>query len=88
MFDLLAGIAKDKKVTPAQIALTWLMDQKPWIAAIPGTTKLHRLHKNLRVADADFSPKEINVIDTAFAAIPVQGDRCPTHLQQSVRKQE
>lgn len=86
LVDLLGEIAKEKNATPAQIALAWLLAQKPWIVPIPGTTKLHRLQENLGAADVELSVKEINEIDTAFAAIPVQGDRYPAHLQQRVGK--
>ncbi|MCW3094123.1 MAG: aldo/keto reductase [Ferruginibacter sp.] len=86
LVDLLGDIAKQKEATPAQIALAWLLAQKPWIVPIPGTTKLHRLKENLGGADIELSAKEIHEIDTAFSAIPVQGDRYPSHLQQRVGK--
>ncbi len=80
------GIAQQKEATPAQIALAWLLAQKPWIVPIPGTTKLHRLEENLGAAEVELSTNDISEIDTAFAAIPVQGDRYPAHLQKIVGK--
>ena len=77
-------IAKQKDVTPAQIALAWLLAQKPWIVPIPGTTKMHRLEENLGAASIELTVKDIGQIDAAFAAIPVQGDRYPAHLQKRV----
>jgi aryl-alcohol dehydrogenase-like predicted oxidoreductase len=84
LVDLLAEMAKQRKATPAQIALAWLLAQKPWIVPIPGTTKLHRLEENIGGADIVLSPNDINDIDTAFSAIPVQGDRYPASLQKTV----
>jgi aryl-alcohol dehydrogenase-like predicted oxidoreductase len=84
LVDLLSGIAKEKKATPAQIALAWLLAQKPWIVPIPGTTKLHRLEENTGGADIVLTPGDISDIDTAFSAIPVQGERYPSHLQNMV----
>ena len=84
LVDLLGEIAKQKNATPAQIALAWLLAQKPWIVPIPGTTKLHRLEENLAAAEVDLSPDDIREIDTAFAAIPVQGARYPEQLQKRV----
>lgn len=86
LVDLLTGISKDKKATPAQIALAWLLSQKPWIVPIPGTTKLHRLEENLGAVNVQLSAEDINQIDIAFAAIPVQGARYPEHLQNRVGK--
>lgn len=86
LVDLLTGISKDKKATPAQIALAWLLSQKPWIVPIPGTTKLHRLEENLGAVNVQLSGEDINQIDIAFAAIPVQGARYPEHLQNRVGK--
>jgi aryl-alcohol dehydrogenase-like predicted oxidoreductase len=86
LVDLLTGISKDKKATPAQIALAWLLAQKPWIVPIPGTTKLHRLEENLGAVNVQLSAEDINQIDIAFAAIPVQGARYPEHLQNRVGK--
>jgi aryl-alcohol dehydrogenase-like predicted oxidoreductase len=73
--DLLAQVARRKNVTPAQIALAWLLAQKPWIVPIPGTTKLHRLKENLEAAAVELSPVELQEINTASSKIKVQGDR-------------
>jgi aryl-alcohol dehydrogenase-like predicted oxidoreductase len=73
--DLLAQVAKRKNVTSAQIALAWLLAQKPWIVPIPGTTKLHRLSENLRAAEVELSSEELQEINTASSKIKVQGDR-------------
>lgn len=86
LIDLLGGIAKQHQATPAQIALAWLLAQKPWIAPIPGTTKLHRLQENLGAMDVALSSNDLADIDTAFAAIPVQGERYPAALQSMVGK--
>lgn len=86
LVDLLGDIAKQKKATPAQIALAWLLAQKPWIAPIPGTTKIHRLEENVGAAQIALTPQDISEIDAAFSAIPVQGDRYPAQLQNRVGK--
>ena len=82
MVDLLGEIAKQKKATPAQIALAWLLAQKPWIVPIPGTTKLRRLEENLGSLEIELSPEDLRQIDEAAAKIQVQGDRYPEHLQK------
>jgi aryl-alcohol dehydrogenase-like predicted oxidoreductase len=84
LVDLLGEIAARKKLTPAQIALAWLLAQKPWIVPIPGTTKLHRLEENIGAAAVDLTPDELRTIDTAVSTITLQGDRYPEHLQQLV----
>jgi aryl-alcohol dehydrogenase-like predicted oxidoreductase len=84
LVDLLGNIAKQKKATPAQVALAWLLAQKPWIVPIPGTTKLHRLDENLGAVDIELTEKDINDIDTAFAAIPVQGARYSEQSQRAI----
>jgi aryl-alcohol dehydrogenase-like predicted oxidoreductase len=84
LVDLLGRIAVAKKVTPAQIALAWLLAQKPWIVPIPGTTKLHRLEENIGAAAVELTPGDANDIDSAVSAIAVQGARYPEHLQQLV----
>lgn len=86
LVDLLGEIAKQKEATPAQIALAWLLAQKPWIAPIPGTTKLYRLKENLGAVNIELTTKDISEIDAAFSAIPVQGARYPASLQQRVGK--
>jgi aryl-alcohol dehydrogenase-like predicted oxidoreductase len=73
--DLLVKVARRKNVTPAQIALAWLLAQKPWIVPIPGTTKLHRLNENLGATAVELSSEELQEINTASSKIKVQGDR-------------
>jgi aryl-alcohol dehydrogenase-like predicted oxidoreductase len=73
--DLLAQVAKRKDVTPAQIALAWLLAQKPWIVPIPGTTKLHRLEENLGALAVELSSEEVQELNAASSKIEVQGDR-------------
>jgi aryl-alcohol dehydrogenase-like predicted oxidoreductase len=80
--DLLGTIAKRKNATPAQIALGWLLAQKPWFVPIPGTTKLSRLDENIGALAIDLTPADLREIDSAAAKIPVQGDRYPEHLEQ------
>jgi aryl-alcohol dehydrogenase-like predicted oxidoreductase len=81
---VLGEIAAQKKATPAQIALAWLLAQKPWIVPIPGTTKVHRLEENLGAVDVNLTPDELRDIESAVSKIPVQGARYPEHLQQMV----
>ena len=80
LVDLLSRIAKKKNATPAQIALAWLLAQKPWIVPIPGTTKLHRLEENLGAANVDLTSDDIAEIEHAASAITVEGERYPAHL--------
>ena len=82
----LAKSPKQKKATPAQIALAWLLAQKPWIVPIPGTTKLHRLEENIGAAAVELTPDDLRQIDSAAAKIAVQGARYPEHLQKLVGK--
>jgi aryl-alcohol dehydrogenase-like predicted oxidoreductase len=82
LVDLLGGIAQRKKATPAQIALAWLLARKPWIAPIPGTTKLKRLEENIGAAAIELTSDDLGVIDQAAAEINVQGERYPAHLEQ------
>jgi aryl-alcohol dehydrogenase-like predicted oxidoreductase len=82
--ELLGRIAAEKKATQAQIALAWLLAQKPWIVPIPGTTKTHRLEENIGAANLALTPDDIRNIDRAVSEIPVQGARYPEHLQQMV----
>ena len=84
LVDLLAAIAARKNVTPAQLALAWLLAQKPWIVPIPGTTKLHRLEENLGAASVELSAEDLREIANAAAKIEVQGARYPDHLQRLV----
>jgi aryl-alcohol dehydrogenase-like predicted oxidoreductase len=80
LVDLLQRIAADKKATPAQIALAWLLAQKPWIVPIPGTTKLERLEENLGAADIVLTAGDLAEIERTAAAIQVEGERYPAHL--------
>ena len=82
--DLLEKFAQQKKATLAQIALAWLIAQKPWIVPIPGTTKLHRLEENTGAVNVHLSPDELHELDIATSKIPVQGARYPEELQKLV----
>jgi len=84
--DLLGRFAQQKKATPAQIALAWLLAQKPWIVPIPGTTKVHRLEENIGAAAITLSADELRQIDNAARKIPVQGARYPENLQKLVNR--
>jgi aryl-alcohol dehydrogenase-like predicted oxidoreductase len=84
LVDLLGQIAARKQVTRAQIALAWLLAQKPWIVPIPGTTKLHRLEENIGAAAIELTSEDLRHIDSALAEVTVQGDRYPPHLQARV----
>ncbi len=82
LVDLLARVAKQKKATPAQIALAWLLAQKPWIVPIPGTTKLARLHENIAAATVELTADDLREIDSAASKITVQGARYPEALEK------
>jgi aryl-alcohol dehydrogenase-like predicted oxidoreductase len=84
LIDLIGKFAQEKKATPAQVALAWLLDQKPWIVPIPGTTKLHRLEENLRAASVELSREDLRQLETAAAKVEVQGARYPEALQKLV----
>ena len=84
--DTLGKIADQKKATRAQVALAWLLAQKPWIVPIPGTTKLHRLEENLGAANVELSPEDLKQIENAFAGLEVQGERYPEALQKLVNR--
>jgi aryl-alcohol dehydrogenase-like predicted oxidoreductase len=84
LVDLLAAIAARKNVTPAQLALAWLLAQKPWIVPIPGTTKLHRLEENLDAVSLELSADDLREITSAASNVEVQGARYPDHLQRLV----
>jgi aryl-alcohol dehydrogenase-like predicted oxidoreductase len=84
LVDLIGRFAQQKKVTPAQIALAWLLAQKPWIVPIPGTTKLHRLDENLGAAAVELTPKDLRELETAASKIAVKGARYPEALQKLV----
>jgi len=84
LVDRITAVAAGKGVTPAQIALSWLLAQKPWIVPIPGTTKSHRLNENLGAAAVTLTADDLGRIAAALAEIKVQGDRYPAHLQARV----
>jgi aryl-alcohol dehydrogenase-like predicted oxidoreductase len=84
LVDLLRQLAADKKVTPARIALAWLLARKPWIVPIPGTTELHRLEENIGAASVELTLGDLAKIEAALSHITVQGDRYPASLQARV----
>ena len=86
LVNLLSAIAEHKQMTTAQIALAWLLAQKPWIVPIPGTTKLARVEENMAAAEIDLSSDELNQIDAAAAKISIQGDRYPEELERMTYK--
>jgi aryl-alcohol dehydrogenase-like predicted oxidoreductase len=86
LVDLIRIIAERKKATPAQIALAWLLAQKPWIVPIPGTTKRERLEENIGAVDIELTSEDLREIDTAASKIQVQGERYPERLQRMVNR--
>jgi aryl-alcohol dehydrogenase-like predicted oxidoreductase len=84
--DLISKVAEQKKATPAQIALAWILARKSWIVPIPGTTKLHRLEENIGAAGVALTPDDLRQIDKTTSEIPVQGARYPEHLQKLVNR--
>jgi len=82
--DLVGRFAQRKKATPAQVALAWVLAQKPWFVPIPGTTKLHRLEENIAAVDVELSPDDLSELNTAASKIAVQGARYPEELQKMV----
>ena len=82
LIDLLGTIAKQKNATPAQIALAWLLAQKPWIVPIPGTTKLNRLDENIGAVALELTSADLREIDNAASKIPIEGDRYPERLEK------
>lgn len=84
LVDLLGGIAERKNATPAQIALAWLLAQKPWIVPIPGTTKLHRLEENIGAVSIELTPDDLRNIDDVASRITVQGERYPESAQRMI----
>jgi len=82
LIDLLGKIGQRKKATPAQIALAWLLAQKPWIVPIPGTTKLHRLDENIGAVEVELTPDDLRDMESAASKITVQGARYPERLEQ------
>jgi len=83
LIDLIRRVADEKKATPAQIALAWLMAQKPWIVPIPGTTKLHRLEENLVAAEVELTGTDLAELDSAATKILVEGERYPEQLMKT-----
>jgi aryl-alcohol dehydrogenase-like predicted oxidoreductase len=86
LVDVLVRFAKQKKATPAQIALAWLLVQEPWIVPIPGTTKLERLEENIASASIELTRDDLRQIDNVASKIPVQGERYPEHFQKLVNR--
>lgn len=84
--DFVRKLAEEKNVTPAQIALAWVLAVKPWIAPIPGTTKLKRLKENIQSINVEISPEELTRINDTLNSIPVSGDRYPAELAKRVGK--
>jgi aryl-alcohol dehydrogenase-like predicted oxidoreductase len=82
LVDLLGQVAGRKNATPAQIALAWILAQKPWMVPIPGTTRLHRLDENLAAADVELTADDLREIEDAASKVSVQGARYPEHLEQ------
>jgi aryl-alcohol dehydrogenase-like predicted oxidoreductase len=82
LVDLLTAMAKRKKATPAQVALAWLLAQKPWIVPIPGTTKLARVVENIGAAGIELTPDDLREIDGAASKISIQGARYPEELER------
>jgi len=86
LVDLLTKVAKQKNATPAQIALAWILAQKPWVAPIPGTTKLNRLEENIGAASIELSADDLSDIENAASNIKIEGARYPQNLQQAINR--
>ena len=86
LVDVVGKFAQEKKATPAQIALAWLLAQKPWIVPIPGTSKLHRLEENIGASQVELTPDDLRQLEDASAKVPVQGERYPEHLQKLINR--
>jgi len=86
LVDLLTKVAKQKNATPAQIALAWILAQKPWIVPIPGTTKLNRLEENIGAASIELSADDLSDIENAASKIKIEGARYPQNLQQAINR--
>ena len=84
LVDLLGSIAQRKQATPAQIAIAWLLAQKPWIVPIPGTTKVRRLEENIGATEVELTPDDLREIDEAAGQIQIEGERYPEHLMETV----
>jgi len=82
LIDLLGSIAQRKKATTAQIALAWVLAQKPWMVPIPGTTKLHRLDENIGALEVELTAEDLREIDSAASKIKIEGERYPERLQK------
>jgi aryl-alcohol dehydrogenase-like predicted oxidoreductase len=86
LVDLVANFAARKKATNAQIALAWVLAQKPWIVPIPGTTKLHRLEENLGAVNVELTAEDLRDISEAASRIPIQGERYPESAQKMINR--
>ena len=86
LVDVIGRFAKQKKATPAQIALAWLLAQKPWIVPIPGTTRVERLEENIASASIELTRDDLRQIDNVASKISVQGERYPESLQKLVNR--
>ena len=86
LVDLLGKFAQEKKATPAQIALAWILAQKPWMVPIPGTTKVHRLEENLRAANVELTSSDLRQIEELAAQVQVQGERYPESAQRMINR--
>jgi len=84
--DLVSDIARRKNATPAQVALAWVLAQKPWIAPIPGTTKLRRLEENLSAANVELTAGDLREIDSAVSQFAIQGERYPAAAQKMINR--
>ena len=84
LVEVVENFAKQKNATPAQVALAWVLAQKPWIVPIPGTTKLHRLRENLGAVSLQLTPDDLRELESAASKIKLQGARYPEHLQKLV----
>jgi len=86
LVDVVSSFAQKKHATPAQIALAWVLAQKPWMVPIPGTTKIHRLEENLGGANVELTPDDLRQIDAAASKVPVQGERYPEAMQRMINR--
>ena len=86
LVDVVSSFAQKKHATPAQIALAWVLAQKPWMVPIPGTTKTHRLEENLGAVNVELTPDDLRQIDAAASKVPVQGERYPEAMQRMINR--
>ena len=86
LVDVVSSFAQKKRATPAQVALAWVLAQKPWMVPIPGTTKIHRLEENLSGAHVELTPDDLRQIDAAASKVPVQGERYPEAMQRMINR--